>query len=402
MNKTISLITVLLFLAVIFAWKPQETKWESDDAASEIPAGLIGYTELRTDLPGGRQANVSTMRATVVQADGTGKRRIAEELAADALTATQFTGWSPDGKLAIVGVGWKSEENATWEEKHKSFRHESGKVRYDSYLTDFNTGVSVNMTAVDRVSYYNSGLFFWPGDSTKLGFSALINGNSHPFKMDCDGRNKRDLTSEKDGFTYGFNVSPDGNRVVYHKDYQVYLAGADGSGAKQLSTGNSFNFGPQWSPDGKWVLFLSGERNTNCDPYLVRSDGSGLHKLASRNGYKGSIEFLDVYDFHEGSSDVPVWAADGKSVFFTAQVGDKVELFQIVPGHKAVQLTSSPAGTLHYHPNPSKDGRWLLYGSRRNGVRQLFLRRLKDQRERQITDLKRGTAAMWAHWQPTK
>ena len=27
---------------------------------------LIGYTELRTDLPGGRHANVATMRAAVV------------------------------------------------------------------------------------------------------------------------------------------------------------------------------------------------------------------------------------------------------------------------------------------------------------------------------------------------
>src|SRR5690349_16323449 len=38
------------------------------------PDRLIGYTEFRTDLPGGRHANVVTRRAVVVRADGTGRR----------------------------------------------------------------------------------------------------------------------------------------------------------------------------------------------------------------------------------------------------------------------------------------------------------------------------------------
>jgi hypothetical protein len=44
------------------------------------PDALIGYTEFRTDLPGGRHANVKTRRAVVVKADGTGRRVLAEEL----------------------------------------------------------------------------------------------------------------------------------------------------------------------------------------------------------------------------------------------------------------------------------------------------------------------------------
>jgi hypothetical protein len=43
------------------------------------PDLLIGYTEFRTDLPGGRYVNVVTMRAAVVKADGTGRRVLAEE-----------------------------------------------------------------------------------------------------------------------------------------------------------------------------------------------------------------------------------------------------------------------------------------------------------------------------------
>jgi len=57
---------------------------------------------------------------------------------------------------------------------------------------------------------------------------------------------------------------------------------------------------------------------------------------------------------------------------------------------------------LHYHPQPSPDGKYLLYGSKRDGVRQLFVMNLEDKTEKQITNLKVGNAAMWPHWQTTK
>jgi Tol biopolymer transport system component len=161
-----------------------------------------------------------------------------------------------------------------------------------------------------------------------------------------------------------------------------------------------FDFAPRWSPDGEWLLFVSGE-HYHHNPYVVRRDGSGLRKLADLNDYQGFIEFLDVPDYHHGSSDLPVWSADGKSVFYTAKVDGNVELFQISLDGKPEQLTKTPAGTHHYHPTPSSDGKKLLYGAKRDGVRQLFVMDLTDRSEKQLTDLKAGHGAMWGHWQPT-
>ncbi len=354
---------------------------------------------MRTDLAGGRHANVRTMRAAVVNLNGKGKRYLAPKLADVPDSWTQFAGWSPDGGTAIVARGWESPENAQWEEEHKTFRFTPEGWKLDSYLVDMKTFHETNVTEIDRVSYYNGGLFYWPNDPAKLGFTALIDGNSHPFRMDRDGRNKTDLTKDSKEFAYGFSSSRDGRRIAYHKNYQIFLADADGTNALQVQTGTPFNFGPTWSPDGQWVLFLSGEHH-NCHPFIVRSDGSELKKLADRGGYWGSIQFLDVPDFHEGSSDVPVWSIDGKSVFYTAQSGSSVELFQVGLDGKAEQLTHSKSGTLHYHPQQSPDGKRLLYGSKRDGVRQVFVMRLSDQFERQITSLKRGFGAMWPQWQP--
>ena len=81
---------------------------------------LIGYTELQTNLP----AHVRTMRAVVVRADGSGRTRTADELADEPDAWTQFAGWSPGGRQAIVSRGWQHLENAKWEDDHKAFRME--------------------------------------------------------------------------------------------------------------------------------------------------------------------------------------------------------------------------------------------------------------------------------------
>jgi Tol biopolymer transport system component len=332
---------------------------DKDDAP---PEALIGYTELRTDLPGGRHANVKTMRAVVVKADGTGRRVLAEELTREAGSWTQFVGWSPDGKAARLSRNWKSEEVGKWEEEHKTFRPAGDGVRYDAYLVDLASGKATKQTPVEE-------------------------------------KKKSELIKS---LVHGRAISPDGKRSAFEDPgYRLYLADADGSNAKEVKTGLRFHLIPSWSPDGSWVLFVAGE-HYDCHPHVIKADGTGLKKLASRNGYRGVIDFLDVYDFHEGSSDLPVWAADGKSVFYTAKMDRNVELFRVTLDGKSEQLTETAAGSVHYHPAASPDGKWLVYGSKRDGVRNLYLMRLADKKERRLTDLKKGHAAMWASWQPTK
>jgi TolB protein len=324
------------------------------------PDLLIGYTEMRTDLPGGRYVNEATRRAVVVKADGTGRRVLAEELTREAGSCTQFVGWSPDGKAARLSRNWKSDEVGKWEEKHKTFRPPGEGVRYDAYLVDLASGKATKQAPVE--------------EKTK---SELIKSLVH-----------------------GRSISPDGKRCAFEDPaYRLFLADADGSNAKQVETGLRFHLMPSWSPDGAWVLFVAGE-HYDCHPHVIKADGTGLKKLASRNGYSGVIDFLDVFDFHGGSSDLPVWAPDSKSVFYTAKVGKNVELFRATLDGKSEQLTETAAGSMHYHPNPSPDGKWLVYGSKRDGVRQLYVMRLSDKKESRLTNLKKGHAAMWASWQP--
>ena len=109
-----------------------------------------------------------------------------------------------------------------------------------------------------------------------------------------------------------------------------------------------------------------------------------------------SRSFIAQPDYHGGSSDVPNWSIDSQSIFYTAKIGENVELFQITLDGQTEQLTRSAEGTLHYHPTPSPDGRWIVYGSKRGGVRNLFVMRLSDRKEHAMTDVPAGRAAMHA------
>src|SRR6516164_9573275 len=121
----------------------------SSPPAEAVPDLLIGYTEFRTDLPGGRYVNEATRRAVVVKADGTGRRVLAEELTREAGYSTQFVGWSPDGKAARLSRCWKSDEAGKWEEEHKDFRPIGDGVRYDTYLVDLASGKATKQTPVE-------------------------------------------------------------------------------------------------------------------------------------------------------------------------------------------------------------------------------------------------------------
>jgi len=171
------LACVSLVFVVGFAWDLGQKNSATD---SDLSQTWIGYTELQTNLKEGRHANVRTMRAVIVKADGSGRQVLAEDLVREPDTWTQFAGWSPDGKIAVLGRCWQSPDNARWEEEHREFRFTKEGWLCDSFLFDMATAKATNVTAIDRVSFYNGGVFFWPNDPTKLGFTALIDGNSHP------------------------------------------------------------------------------------------------------------------------------------------------------------------------------------------------------------------------------
>ena len=127
----------------------------------------------------------------------------------------------------------------------------------------------------------------------------------------------------------------------------------------------------------------------------------GLRELAHANGYRGYVFFLDVYDYHEGSTDQPAWGRDGEWVYFTTRIDDRTtDIVRIHVDGRTEQLTRSAPGTLNYQPLPSPDGKWVCFGSNRAGTRQLYVTNAEGAFVYPITDVSSGWGAMWPHWQP--
>src|SRR3982074_1389519 len=87
------------------------------------------------------------------------------------------------------------------------------------------------------------------------------------------------------------NISPDGNLIAYvvkaadmEKDKRpgnLWLAKWDGSENRALTFGSKGQKHPRWSPDGKWIAFLSGREddNENDQLWILSSGGGEAEKL---------------------------------------------------------------------------------------------------------------------------
>src|SRR5256885_2361243 len=92
------------------------------------------------------------------------------------------------------------------------------------------------------------------------------------------------------------NISPDGNFIVYvvttadmEKDKLVgnlWLAKWDGSENRALTFGNKGASHPRWSPDGKWIGFLSGREDDNESDqlWLLPTGGGEAEKITDAKG----------------------------------------------------------------------------------------------------------------------
>jgi dipeptidyl aminopeptidase/acylaminoacyl peptidase len=91
-------------------------------------------------------------------------------------------------------------------------------------------------------------------------------------------------------------LSPDGNAIVYvlktvdlEKDKQpanLWMVRWDGSENRALTFGLEKQSHPRWSPDGKWIAFLSGrtDENENDQLWVMSASGGEAERLTNEKG----------------------------------------------------------------------------------------------------------------------
>ena len=133
-------------------------------------------------------------------------------------------------------------------------------------------------------------------------------------------------------------ISPDGKQIAFCYKGDIYKVAVNGGEAVRLTTQDSYESTPVWSPDGKYLAFAS-DRNGNFDVYIMPADGGAARRLTT----------------HSASELPTAFTPDGKQVLFTASIQDPAtsalyptgamtELYSVpVKGGKTRQVLGTPA-----------------------------------------------------------
>jgi Tol biopolymer transport system component len=216
----------------------------------------------------------------VMAADGSNMRHLTDE--------GWDPAWSPDGSqivfnwdrdIYIINADGSSQQNLTGNsvlDRNPFWSPDGSQIAFES---DRDGKRQVYVMAADgsyvrRLTYDSNGasILAWsPDGQLTFGVYGYYNDSYYDYidVMAADGSNRHHLT---DVGATDFTWSPDGSQIVLLtfcsndlKDghWEIYLMDADGSNLHRLTNNNTDDWEPAWSPNGGWIVFMSGEWNPN-------------------------------------------------------------------------------------------------------------------------------------------
>ena len=205
----------------------------------------------------------------------------------------------------------------------------------------------------------------WSPDGFKILFESERDGNRELYVMDADGGNQIRLT-RNNAVDSTATWSPDGSLIAFASkrdtgppfnpyNLDIYVMNADGSNVRRIVDDPEYDVGPQWSPDGRKIVFMTG-RNGNFDVYDMNADGTGQRNLTAD---------------HDKSDGAPVWSIDGQNIAFSRKIEGKDQLFIMdANGGNLKRVTHNSGNNVSagWSPDSSKlifqsdqDGNWEIY-----------------------------------------
>jgi tricorn protease len=171
-------------------------------------------------------------------------------------------------------------------------------------------------------------------------------------------------------FMGAVNPSPDGNRVVVAGRGDIFSVPVkEGITRNLTSSSNAHDREGFWSPDGKWIAYLS-DASGEYEIYITKQDGSEppVQLTSGADTYKFSIR----------------WSPDSKKIAWN----DKMLRLQYVDiDTKKVTLVDKAKVWEFGSFNWSPDSRWITYSKTlETDMKQVVLYNVADEKKYEITD----------------
>ncbi len=193
--------------------------------------------------------------------------------------------------------------------------------------------------------------------TTKIAYVSTQTGNKEIYVMDWDGNNPLPLT-KNGSINLNPDFSPDGREIIFtsykRRNPDLYRRALSSPVEVLLSNRKGLNITGSWSPDGgKIALALS--KDGDAEIYTIDKDGSHPNRLTINPA-------LDLY---------PAWSPDGKQIAFVSDRLGKPQIFVMnESGGDVRRLTTT--GNYNVNPRWSPKGDKMAYSRMVNGGFQIF------------------------------
>lgn len=153
-------------------------------------------------------------------------------------------------------------------------------------------------------------------DNQTLLFTGFRNDKYDIYAIDVNSQKETQLSDTK-GLDDGSEYAPDGKHIYFNSNrtgpMQLWRMDADGSNPEQLTSDENYNdWFPHISPDGKWIVFISFSPEVPSDDHPFYKQCT-LRLMPVSGGTPKIIAY--IYG-GQGTINVPSWYSDSKYIAF--------------------------------------------------------------------------------------
>ena len=226
-------------------------------------------------------------------------------------------------------------------------------------------------------------------DGKKIAFVSLRGRNEDIYVMNADGTGVRRLTTHPAGDTAPA-FSPDGKRIAFVSlraaNYKLFVMNVDGSNQRQLTrTANwVIDSSPSWSPDGRWIAFTSNRlKDGNPEIFKIRPNGTGVTRLT----------FTDTPGELGPDDGFPEWSADGRRILFSStRHGAEHDVYVMNSDGKNVRRLTRNPNFDDWTPHYSRDGQRIVFWALAETTNDVYVANADGSRVKRVT---RGATPLW-------
>jgi TolB protein len=312
--------------------------------------------------------NGGNCSVNLINADGSGQK----ELQQDSETSQSHISWaaggsyfflyipSPqdaDGRIDVINVASSNKNKYTikgmspvWSAngRHLMFNSDREANRQVYILEPRGSGMT-KITSEPRGVFGSSAA--WSGNGQKISYLARSDRGVDSFQVSITGADKIRLTGYPLSDIGHFKWSPDGLRIAFTADGDLYIINADGKNRRRLTV-NGLCGDYSWSPDSSKIAFCSNNPDNNASMIMY---------VAGPENY----EPVKLLDSDQNTGPLFAWSPDSQKLLFVALAANSSDIFSTnADGSGISQLTANSG----YNTFPSWSGNSLkiAYSSSKN------------------------------------